>query len=454
MPAMKRMVALGVALAALVVVLVASGNAPVTVSRSGNTDGVFPHRIVVGALSSQTGPLPADFAPVVAGASAYLAQLNASGGVDGRTIDLADSLDDFSSPSEDASQARTLVDEDHVFAVVAVATPLFTGASYLASHDVPTFGLNVNPNSAWSAGPSMFGNTGSYSNFSQPQLQAAFLAEQNHVTSAAVLAYNVAQSQQGCEGVENAFTTYGVHVAYEDTSIPAPAIDLHADVNRMKAAGVDMVVSCMDLGGNVLLAQTMQQAGLGGALQYWFDGYDPSTLSQFGKYMQNTYFLLSEVPFEVTQLYPGQYPGMDRFQAALRRYEPGTPPSGAALAGWMSADLFTTGLRAIGRDVTRTPPGARHQPTDGLHRRRHRAPRRLAHGPQPGERDHPVQRLREGGGGQVRARVRHGPERVHVLPRRRPGRTPHRARGPVARRRATASPHARFPRAGLGSLRC
>lgn len=354
MPAMKRMVALGVALAALVVVLVASGNAPVTVSRSGNTDGVFPHRIVVGALSSQTGPLPADFAPVVAGASAYLAQLNTSGGVDGRTIDLADSLDDFSSPSEDASQARTLVDEDHVFAVVAVATPLFTGASYLASHDVPTFGLNVNPNSAWSAGPSMFGNTGSYSNFSQPQLQAAFLAEQNHVTSAAVLAYNVAQSQQGCEGVENAFTTYGVHVAYEDTSIPAPAIDLHADVNRMKAAGVDMVVSCMDLGGNVLLAQTMQQAGLGGALQYWFDGYDPSTLSQFGKYMQNTYFLLSEVPFEVTQLYPGQYPGMDRFQAALRRYEPGTPPSGAALAGWMSADLFTTGLRAIGRDVTRT----------------------------------------------------------------------------------------------------
>ncbi|MGA2519207.1 MAG: ABC transporter substrate-binding protein [Acidimicrobiales bacterium] len=351
---MKRMVALAVALAALVVVLAASGNAPVTVSRSGNTDGVFPNRIVVGALSSQTGPLPADFAPVVAGASAYLAELNRSGGVNGRTIDLADSLDDFSSPSEDASQARTLVDEDHVFAVVAVATPLFTGASYLASHDVPTFGLNVNPNSQWGAGPSMFGDTGSYSDFSQPQLQAAFLAEQNHVTSAAVLAYNVAQSQQGCEGVENAFTRYGVHVGYEDTSIPAPAIDLHADVDRMKAAGVDMVVSCMDLGGNVLLAQTMQQAGLGGALQYWFDGYDPSTLSQFGKYMQNTYFLLSQVPFEVTQLYPGRYRGMDRFEAALRRYEPGTPPSGAALAGWMSADLFTTGLRAIGRDVTRT----------------------------------------------------------------------------------------------------
>jgi len=353
-PAVQRIVALGVSVLVLCALLVASGNAPVTVTRTGNADGVFPDRIVVGALSSQTGPLPADFAPVVTGAQAYLDMVNAGGGVNGRSIDLAHSLDDSSSPSEDASQARTLVDQDHVFAVVAVATPSFTGAPYLASHDVPTFGLNVNANSQWDAGPSMFGNTGSYTDFAAPQLQAAFLAEQDHVTSAAVIAYDVAQSQQGCIGVENAFTRYGVHVAYEDTSVPAPAIDLHVDVDRIKAAGAQMVVSCMDLDGNVLLAQTMQQAGMTGVLQYWFDGYDPTTLSQFGRYMQDTYFLLSQVPFEATQLDPGRYPGMDRFQAALRRYEPGNEPSQAALAGWTSADLFVTGLRAIGRDVTRT----------------------------------------------------------------------------------------------------
>ncbi len=48
------------------------------------------------------------------------------------------------------------------------------------------------------------------------------------------------------------------------------------------------------------------------------------------------------------------YPGIDGFDAALRRYAPGTTPSGTALAGWVSADLFTQGLRAIGNDVTRT----------------------------------------------------------------------------------------------------
>ena len=350
---MKRTLAgLGPLLACAV--LASCGNAPVTVSTAGNTDGVLPDEIVVGALASQTGPLPANFAPVITGAQVYLDMVNAAGGVNGRTIRLAYKLDDFSSPSTDASQARTLVDQDHVFAVVAVATPSFTGAGYLASHNVPTFGLNVNPNSQWGAGPSMFGNTGSYTNFAGVQLQAAFLAGQHHVRSASVVAYNVAQSQQGCQGVERAFARYGVPVGFDDTSVPAPAIDLHADVNRMRAAHVDMVASCMDLGGNILLAQTMQQAGISGAVQYWFDGYDPTVLRQFGPVMQGTYFLLSHVPFEVSARTPGRYPGMDEFLATLKRYAPGVAPSEAALAGWTSADLFVTGLRAIGAQVTRT----------------------------------------------------------------------------------------------------
>jgi ABC-type branched-subunit amino acid transport system substrate-binding protein len=336
------------------VVVGGCGNAVNGVTHSGNTDGVFPDRIVVGALASQTGPLPADFAPVITGAQVYLDMVNAQGGVDGRSIDLADKLDDASGPSLDASQARTLVDQDHVFAVVAVATPSFTGATYLASHDVPTFGLDVNPNSAWLAGPSMYGNNGSYIDFGAPQLQPVFLAEQHHVHAAAVVAYDVAQSQEGCEGVVNGLHKYGVPVAFEDLSVPAPAIDVHADVTRMKDAGVDMVVSCMDLDGNVLLANTMQQAGMTGVTQLWFNGYDETSLTQFSSVMQGVYFFEPNVPFEVSTLDPGTYPGMDQFETMLARYARGNAPSEAALAGWTSADLFVSGLRAIGRDVTRS----------------------------------------------------------------------------------------------------
>lgn len=336
----------------LAVTVAACGNASQQTSHAGNTDGVFADRIVLGALASETGPLPADFAPVVTGAKVYLDMVNASGGVDGRKLDLAYTLDDQSSPSIDASQARTLVAEDHVFAVVAVATPSFSGGTYLASQGVPTFGLNVN--SQWTAGPSMFGNNGSYLDLGSPVVQAAFLAEQQHVHSAAVLAYNVAQSQEGCKGFVAALQGYGIKIGFEDMSIPAPASDLHADVNRMKQAGVDMVVSCMDVSGNVLLSQTMQQSGMSKVTQLWNDGYDEAALAQHASAMDGAYFFQPNVPFEVGRLYPGRYPGMDRFLAMLKRYAPGTEASQAALAGWTSADLFVTGLRKIGHDVTRS----------------------------------------------------------------------------------------------------
>jgi len=332
--------------------LVGCGNAHVSVTYSGNTEGVFANRVIVGSLASETGPLPADFAPVVTGAQAYLDMVNAEGGVDGRRIDLAYKLDDQSSPSIDASQARALVDQDHVFAVVGVATPSFTGGAFLADNDVPTFGENVN--SQWMDGPSLFGHNGSYIDFTSPQVQPAFVAEQHQAHAAAVLAYDVAQSQEGCEGVVNGFERFGVPIVYEDLAVPAPATDLHADVTRMKADGVDMIVSCMDLSGNILLAETMQQEGLSGVTQLWNDGYDESALAQYAPYMQGVYFSEPNVPFEVTKLYPGVYPGMDEFQAALRRYAPGTTPSEAALAGWTSADLFVTGLKSVGRDLTRS----------------------------------------------------------------------------------------------------
>ena len=334
-------------------VLAACGNASTNLSTAGNTQGVYPHRIVVGGLASITGPLPADFAPAIAGAQAYFDWVNANGGVSGRKIDFAYKLDDGSDPSEDATQARTLVEQDHVFAVVPVATPEFSGGPFLAQHDVPTFGLQVNTNADW-AGPSMFGNTGSYTAFESAQLQAAFLAQLHHVKAAALIAYNISQSSEGCQGVANAFRQYGIRVVFEDLAVPVPAFDLSADVARMKSLGVDMVASCLDLSGDILLAHTMQQDGMTKVVQYWFDGYDQSALKTYAPAMQGVYFMLQHVPFEVTQRYPGRYPAMDRFEAALARYAPGNPPSEAALAGWTSADLFVTGLRMIGRDVTRT----------------------------------------------------------------------------------------------------
>lgn len=323
-----------------------------TVSHAGDTDGVTPTTIRVGAMGSFSGFAASSFAPVTTGAAVYFDRINAAGGVNGRKIVYSPLVDDGTSPSGDTAAAQRLV-QSKVFAVVGVGTPFFTGSSILRSQAVPTFGIQENTNAQWS-GPAMFGAGGSYIASSLPMPQVAYVAQQTHRRTAAVLAYNVAQSSGGCVAVVKGLAKYHIATPVVDFSIPYGAASLDADVTRMQQNGVDFVATCMDSTGNIKLSQTLQQHGMGATVQYWLDGYNRRILDNNESAYQGVYFLLQQTPFEVTALHPGVYPGIDAFNAALRRYAPGTTPSGTALAGWVSADLFVQGLRAIGNDVTRT----------------------------------------------------------------------------------------------------
>lgn len=325
----------------------------VTVSHAGDTNGVTATTIKVGGMGSISGFASSDFAPVITGARMYFDRLNAAGGVDGRKIIYSPVIDDGTSPSGDTSAAQQLV-QDKVFAVVGVGTPFFTGSSILRAQAVPTFGSQEDTNAQW-AGPTMFGAGGSYVDSSAPMPQAAYVAQRNHVRRAAVLAYNVAQSSGGCVSIITALAKFHIDTPVVDISIPYGAASLDADVTRMQQHGIDFAATCMDATGNIKLSQTLQQHGMGSVTQYWLDGYDGQTLKNNQAAMDGAYFLLQQTPFEESALHPGVYPGIDAFNAALHRYAPrGTEASAPLLAGWVSADLFTQGLRAIGPNVTRS----------------------------------------------------------------------------------------------------
>ncbi|HXY42784.1 MAG TPA: ABC transporter substrate-binding protein [Acidimicrobiales bacterium] len=337
----------------LALALGACGNAKTAVVQTGNTNGVTPHSIVVGGIASLTGPLPQAFAPVFDGAQAYLDMINASGGINGRTIDFAYKLDDESDPSIDVLQARALVQSDHVFAVVAVGTPSFNGAAYLAANSVPTFGYNVNPQ--WSDGPSLFGYDGSFIDFERPGPEPAYLAEQLHSKRVGIIAYNLSQSSQGCIGIAYNMAKFHIPVEFEDLSISPPAIDLSADVSRMHADHVDFVASCLDLSGNLVLARALEAGGMGSVTQYWLDGYDEGALRASAALMEGVYFLIGHVPFESGETQPAKYPEMALYLRELQKYFPGDEPSEPSLAGWVSAEMFSDGLKMIPRDdVTRS----------------------------------------------------------------------------------------------------
>ena len=54
----------------------------------------------------------------------------------------------------------------------------------------------------------------------------------------------------------------GYHISYSDLKVAYPGSTVATDVQRMKQAGSNMVISCMDVQGNVTMARAIQQYGL------------------------------------------------------------------------------------------------------------------------------------------------------------------------------------------------
>src|SRR5207237_2518240 len=220
---------IGAGAAVLALLVAACGNAgKPSGGGSGQTDGVSAHEIRVGGLASITGPLGDQYGPVFDGAQTYFDMVNAQGGVFGRKIKLPVRLDAATDPARDATQARALVEQHHVFAVTPPPAPLFPAGKYLGDRNIPTFGWNVNPE--WSTGDSLFGEKGSFLDFTGPAPFYGYLAKKVGAKRVAILAYTASQSRDCATGAENSFKKYGFEVVLNDSSLAFGATSLDADV--------------------------------------------------------------------------------------------------------------------------------------------------------------------------------------------------------------------------------
>ena len=121
-----------------------------------------------------------------------------------------------------------------------------------------------------------------------------------------------------------------------------------SDVQRMQQAGANMVISCMDVQGNITMARAIKQYNLN-ATQLWLNGNDQSTLDQNQSLMQNIYFYVAHVPFSAPQ---SDYPGLKTYLTAMNKYEPKYALDEVAMQGWESASLFAAGVKAAGSNLT------------------------------------------------------------------------------------------------------
>ena len=307
--------------------------------------GVTANSITVGTISTQTGPIASNFSSLIYGERAYFDYIDASGGINGRKIDYKYALDDAGSGTTFNQLASTLINQDHVFAITGVATASFA-PNYFAEAKIPTYGYNVTGN--WAGPPNLFAAGGSVLFYGAEGPEMTYVARKTHATSVGLLAYGIASSAAGCEAGAKGLASAGYKVSYTDYNIAYPGTTVATDVQRMKQAGVNLVISCMDVLGNINLARAVQQYGLKTS-QLWLNGNDKSTLQANESLMQGVYFDIQHVPFSAPT---SIYPGLKLYLTEMKKYEPNYVEDEVALQGWESASLFAEGVKLAGRNLT------------------------------------------------------------------------------------------------------
>jgi len=326
---------------------------------SGSTPGVTAHDIKVGGIVTFTSASGFSEAGVDLGAKARFEQQNAEGGVDGRKIDYIGSKDDGLNPATDLQLAQQLVESDHVFAVVPVGAPAFTGAgNYLVQSQVPFIG--------WGTTPPFCDNTYGFGIFgcdvaigSGAQVSTAtggLIGAVLHGTKGKTVAIISSDNEAGAASLPSSaagLKAAGFDVVYAKPALPAGAVTdytPYADalMTANNGSPPDAIFYSLEEEQVLGMRAAMAAAGYKGIE---LDGvtYDPDLLTststrteEDGEY--------SLVPFEPFQ---SDTPAVKTMVDAFKKVAgPGVVPSEYMAYGYWMADMFIAMLKKTGHDLT------------------------------------------------------------------------------------------------------
>jgi branched-chain amino acid transport system substrate-binding protein len=316
-----------------------------TVSAPGVTDT----EIRVGSIVSKTNPLGTDMNEFNKGLQAYLDYVDAKGGVWGRKIKLVSQRDDQT--ANNATEADALLSQDNVYAAF-VAVELFTGAPKLAAAGIPTFGWNIN--AEWQGPENFFPNVAPicFNQCSPFQHVAPWMAQKVHAAKVGVLAYAVPQSASCGKGISSAFKEFGndvgAHVAFADTSLQFGQTDYSAQVSKMKAAGVDFLVSCMDYNGDFAVAKEMVKQGIRDKVTFMHPNmYDQDFVKANARYFSGDLVVTSGVVAFEHQPQPAS---VKQFISYAKAHDVKILELSAQ--GWVAGMQFVSALKAAGPNFT------------------------------------------------------------------------------------------------------
>lgn len=284
----------------------------------------------------------------VAGIEAYFAYRNSQGGIYGRDLVVGDVIDD----ELGMNQQRTLdvISRNDSFGVFE-ATLLPSGWGDLDAAGIPTYTWGIHAADSANRPHNFPSAVVRCADCARPGVPYA--AGRVGATKAASIGYGISENSRVCaQTTGRAFERFepqtGVELVYLNDDLDYGLSNgIGPQVSAMKAAGVDVIATCIDLNGMKTLAAELRRQGMDDVILFHPNSYDRNFIAESGGLFEGDLVQVLFRPFQ-----------SDAEGTALTEFEKwmaaqGSEPTELAMVGWLNASLAFDGLLAAGPEFDR-----------------------------------------------------------------------------------------------------
>lgn len=319
--------------------------APVSVA-GGNAQACQGGAINIGQIVPITGPVTEQTAADAV--AAYFKMVNNNGGINGCNVNFTYLDDGGLNQPQAAADARKLVQEDHVFAVVGNVEPVTTASTepYFAQQGVPVVGVD-------GVGINEYGSPVEYSFAESPDgfgISTADYAKTKGCMKLAIFYLDFDFGHESFKTFQSQASKNGQSVVYSNAE-NVSSNSYGIDTRQAQSSGPDCVVNILDANSVVREFNAMNSNG-------WFPMIIGTTSTSDPVVNQSEAAWLSNSQHKVFvqrnyQPATASIPEVQEWINIEGQYFPGFDPNSYAEGAWLGAKTFTDVARKLGGNLTR-----------------------------------------------------------------------------------------------------
>lgn len=293
--------------------------------------------VTVGGFTPITGPVPF-YAILTHAADAYFKSVNERGGIKGWKIKYV-TLDDGYDPARSVAAVRRMVEEDHIFALVAgVGTATNVAAIPFAKESGLAMVGPIGGASAFFSEPNVFPLLPDYG--WSAASNAEYAINDLKLQKIALLWENDELGRSAKRGFDLFMEASKIAPA-ESVSFEVKTTDFTPHLRRVANSGAQAAIL---FGSNANLAAALKAADRQGMKLTWFAPFftaDPATYKLAGDLLEGAYFSSWLLPVSSPE------PEVQAYREAIAKHYPNDPVGVLGLNGWSNAALFGSMFGAL-----------------------------------------------------------------------------------------------------------